>query len=72
MEEGLHCYRTGVGKLVVVVITVKFIFVYYLRFRSLIIQNFIPPDEKQKLTNRAVYDEENEQWRLKPSSQNSR
>ncbi|XP_044174790.1 kinesin-II 95 kDa subunit-like [Acropora millepora] len=42
-----------------------------LKLKSLIIQNFIPPDEKQKLTNRAVYDEENEQWRLKPSSQNS-
>lgn len=42
-----------------------------LKLKSLIIQNFIPPDEKQKLTNRAMYDEENEQWRLKPSSQNS-
>lgn len=42
-----------------------------LKLKSLIIQNFIPPDEKQKLTNRAVYDEENEQWRLTPSSQNS-
>lgn len=41
-----------------------------MKLKSLIIENFIPPDERVKLTNRAVYDEENEEWRLKPSSQN--
>ena len=40
--------------------------------RTLIIENFIPPDERVKLTNRASYDEENEEWKLKPSSQNGR
>ena len=70
MEEGSYCYRTGLGRFVTVVSAV-IVYVYF-PFRSLIIQNFIPPDEKLKLTNRAVYDEENEQWRLKPSSQNSR
>lgn len=42
-----------------------------LKLKTLIIENFLPPDEKTKLTNRAVYDEENEEWKLKPSSQNS-
>lgn len=41
-----------------------------MKLKSLIIENFIPPDERVKLTNRAVYDEENEEWMLKPSSQN--
>lgn len=45
---------------------------FLFHFRTLIIENFLPPDEKTKLTNRAVYDEENEEWKLKPSSQNSR
>lgn len=42
-----------------------------LKLKTLIIENFIPPDEKVKLTNRATFDEENEEWKLKPSSQNS-
>lgn len=42
-----------------------------LKLKTLIIENFLPPDEKVKLTNRATYDEENEEWKLKPSSQNS-
>lgn len=41
-----------------------------LKLKSLIIENFIPPDERVKLTNRAVYDDEKEEWQLKPSSQN--
>lgn len=45
---------------------------FLFHFRTLIIENFLPPDEKTKLTNRAMYDEENEEWKLKPSSQNSR
>lgn len=47
----------------------EFVFLF---LRTLIIENFIPPDEKVKLTNRATFDEENEEWKLKPSSQNSR
>lgn len=41
-----------------------------LKLKSLIIENFIPPDERVKLTNRAVYDDEKEEWQLKSSSQN--
>lgn len=41
-----------------------------LKLKSLIIENFIPPDERVKLTNRAVYDDEKEEWTLKSSSQN--
>lgn len=41
-----------------------------LKLKSLIIENFIPPDERVKLTNRAVYEDEKEEWQLKPSSQN--
>lgn len=41
-----------------------------LKLKSLIIENFIPPDERVKLTNRAAYDDEKEEWQLKPSSQN--
>lgn len=41
-----------------------------LKLKSLIIENFIPPDERVKLTNRAVYNDDKEEWTLKPSSQN--
>lgn len=41
-----------------------------LKLKSLIIENFIPPDERVKLTNRAVYNDDKEEWQLKPSSQN--
>ena len=51
----------------------QFTVIIFLFFcRTLIIENFIPPDERVKLTNRASYDEENEEWKLKPSSQNGR
>jgi hypothetical protein len=32
----------------------------------LIIENFIPPEEREKLTNRAVYDEEEDTWKVQP------
>ena len=32
----------------------------------LIIDNFIPPEEKNKILNRAEYDEESDIWGLKP------
>lgn len=35
-------------------------------FRYLIIENFIPPEEKTKLMNRAVYDEDADTWMLRP------
>lgn len=41
-----------------------------LKLKSLIIENFIPPDERVKLTNRAVYNNDKEEWTLKSSSQN--
>jgi len=34
--------------------------------RLLIIDNFIPPDEKNKILARAEFDEEEDTWRLKP------
>ena len=34
--------------------------------RYLIIENFIPPEEKTKLMNRAVYDEDEDVWILRP------
>ena len=33
--------------------------------RLLIIDNFIPPDDKQKILSRAEFDEEEDTWRLK-------
>lgn len=35
-------------------------------YRMLIIENFIPPEEKVKLQNRARYNEDEDQWDLIP------
>lgn len=35
-------------------------------FRHLIIENFIPLEEKNKIVNRAYFDEEDEYWKMKP------
>ena len=40
------------------------LFVFF--YRMLIIDNFIPPEEKNKILNRAEYDEESDVWGLKP------
>ena len=40
--------------------------------RALIVESFIPPEEKNKLMNRAFYDEENEVWKLRPVAENNR
>ena len=34
-------------------------------------ENFIPPEERTKLMSRAVFDEETEEWKLKPITQNT-
>ncbi|EDO40836.1 predicted protein [Nematostella vectensis] len=42
-----------------------------LKLKSLIVESFIPTEEKNKLMNRAIYDEENESWKLKPLAENN-
>ncbi|XP_030051400.1 kinesin-like protein KIF3C [Microcaecilia unicolor] len=37
-----------------------------LKFKYLIIENFIPPEEKNKIMNRFVFDCEEDQWKLQP------
>ncbi|XP_045175367.2 kinesin-II 95 kDa subunit-like [Mercenaria mercenaria] len=37
-----------------------------LKLKMLIIENFIPSEEKTKLQNRAIYDEDEDMWMLKP------
>uniref|UniRef100_A0A3Q3MA17 Kinesin-like protein n=1 Tax=Mastacembelus armatus TaxID=205130 RepID=A0A3Q3MA17_9TELE len=37
-----------------------------LKLKHLIIENFIPLEEKNKIVNRAYFDEENEHWKTKP------
>jgi len=37
-----------------------------LSVRHLIIENFIPLEEKNKIVNRAFFDDEEECWKLKP------
>ncbi|XP_068186921.1 kinesin-like protein KIF3B [Antennarius striatus] len=37
-----------------------------LKLKRLIIKNFIPLEEKEKITNRAYFDEEDECWKMKP------
>ncbi|XP_068190317.1 kinesin-like protein KIF3B isoform X2 [Antennarius striatus] len=37
-----------------------------LKLKHLIIENFIPLEEKRKITNRAYFDEEDEYWKMKP------
>lgn len=34
--------------------------------RQLILESFVPPDEKMKVFDRAYYDEDEEEWKLKP------
>lgn len=35
-------------------------------FRYLIIENFIPPEEKNKIMNRLTFDPEEDQWKFQP------
>ncbi|XP_035278464.1 kinesin-like protein KIF3C isoform X1 [Anguilla anguilla] len=37
-----------------------------LKLRYLIIENFIPPEEKNKIMNRLVFDAEEDQWKFQP------
>ncbi|XP_046857510.1 kinesin-II 95 kDa subunit-like [Xenia sp. Carnegie-2017] len=43
-----------------------------LKFKLLLIENFIPPEERTKVINRCVYDEENSEWKLKPITENKK
>ncbi|XP_064477391.1 kinesin-like protein KIF3B [Ornithodoros turicata] len=40
-----------------------------LKLKYLIIENFIPPEEKIRILSRVVYDEDDDQWRLVPISE---
>ncbi|XP_039604727.1 kinesin-like protein KIF3C isoform X1 [Polypterus senegalus] len=37
-----------------------------LKFKYLIIENFIPPEEKNKIMNRIIFDSEEDQWKFQP------
>ena len=37
-----------------------------LKLKYLIIENFIPPEEKERVLSRAVFDDEEDLWRLTP------
>ncbi|XP_003443085.1 kinesin family member 3Cb [Oreochromis niloticus] len=37
-----------------------------LKYKYLLIENFIPPEEKNKIINRLYFDSEEDQWRLRP------
>ncbi|XP_018599446.2 kinesin-like protein KIF3C [Scleropages formosus] len=37
-----------------------------LKFKYLIIENFIPPEEKNKIMNRLLFDSEEDQWKFQP------
>ncbi|XP_022236028.1 kinesin-II 95 kDa subunit-like, partial [Limulus polyphemus] len=40
-----------------------------LKLKYLIIENFIPPEEKNKILSRVTFDEDDEQWKLIPLAQ---
>ncbi|CAL8284618.1 unnamed protein product [Lota lota] len=37
-----------------------------LKYKFMLIENFIPPEEKNKMMNRVYFDSEEEQWRFRP------
>lgn len=37
-----------------------------LKLKQLILESFVPPDEKSKVFDRAYFDEDEEEWKLKP------
>ncbi|XP_028399577.1 kinesin-II 95 kDa subunit-like [Dendronephthya gigantea] len=41
-----------------------------LKFKLLLLENFMPPEEREKISKRCIYDEENDQWKLKPIAEN--
>eukprot|EP00794_Sanderia_malayensis_P017022 gene17022-18736_t len=40
-----------------------------LKLRTLIIENFLPPEDKDKMRNRATFDEDTGEWKLRPLTQ---
>lgn len=38
----------------------------FVLIRHLIIENFIPLEEKNKIVSRAIFDEEDDTWKMKP------
>ena len=34
--------------------------------RTMIVENFVPLDEAERITPRAMFDEDDDKWRLKP------
>ncbi len=42
-----------------------------LKLRHLILENFVPPEERKKLEDRAYFDEETDCWRFKPAAGSS-
>ena len=45
---------------------VKVHLLYTCHCRTQIVENFIPPEEAEKITERAFYDQDMDEWQLKP------
>ena len=66
MERNIYSHFALEQSCIVVSEVKQYTLVCILHFRYLLIENFIPPEEKNKIMNRLHFDSEEDQWRLQP------
>lgn len=62
----LYKDKTPVHAVMVLVFSLVPLYFLFFFTRNLIIENFIPPEEKNKIINRLHFDSEEDQWKVLP------